>query len=198
MTFPHYDDQSQNRFHKVTEFSNDVYVHGKLYADLVGGLSGDGGSLTVDQLIVDNSATFNGDVRVNAELDADYLTVRHRLNVGVGGTVVTIISKPKSPDDEQFGPRVGIGTTQPDALFQISAGSTSFSVTHDGDVGIGTTQPRVQFESKGVNWLGNKCLTVTVDPCRVGIGSTLPKGKFQINDTALETFFVNSLSLIHI
>ena len=198
MTFPHYDDQSQNRFHKVTEFSNDVYVHGKLYADLVGGLSGDGGSLTVDQLIVDNSATFNGDVRVNAELDADYLTVRHRLNVGVGGTVVTIISKPKSPDDEQFGPRVGIGTTQPDALFQISAGSTSFSVTHDGDVGIGTTQPRVQFESKGVNWLGNKCLTVTVDPCRVGIGSTLPKGKFQINDTALETFFVNSTGIVGI
>ena len=198
MTFPQYDDQSQNRFHKVTEFSNDVYVHGKLYADLVGGLSGDGGSLTVDQLIVDNSATFNGDVRVNAELDADYLTVRHRLNVGVGGTVVTIISKPKSPDDEQFGPRVGIGTTQPDALFQISAGSTSFSVTHDGDVGIGTTQPRVQFESKGVNWLGNKCLTVTVDPCRVGIGSTLPKGKFQINDTALETFFVNSSGVVGI
>ena len=198
MTFPQYDDQSQNRFHKVTEFSNDVYVHGKLYADLVGGLSGDGGSLTVDQLIVDNSATFNGDVRVNAELDADYLTVRHRLNVGVGGTVVTIISKPKSPDDEQFGPRVGIGTTQPDALFQISAGSTSFSVTHDGDVGIGTTQPRVQFESKGVNWLGNKCLTVTVDPCRVGIGSTLPKGKFQINDTALETFFVNSSGIVGI
>jgi len=198
MTFPQYDDQSQNRFHKVTEFSNDVYVHGKLYADLVGGLSGDGGALSVDDLIVNNNATFNGDVRVNAEIDTDYLTVRHRLNVGVGGTVVTIISKPKSPDDEQFGPRVGIGTTQPDALFQISAGSTSFSVTHDGDVGIGTTQPRVQFESKGVNWLGNKCLTVTVDPCRVGIGSTLPKGKFQINDTALETFFVNSSGIVGI
>ena len=78
MTFPQYDDQSQNRFHKVTEFSNDVYVHGKLYADLVGGLSGDGGSLTVDQLIVDNSATFNCDVKVNARLDADYLKVIHK------------------------------------------------------------------------------------------------------------------------
>ena len=198
MTFPQYDDQSQNRFHKVTEFSNDVYVHGKLYADLVGGLTGDGGALEIDSLIVNNNSTFNGDVRVNAELDADYLTVRHRLNVGVGGTVVTIISKPKNADDGQFGPRVGIGTTQPDALFQISAGSTSFSVTHDGDVGIGSTQPRVQFESKGVNWLGNKCLTVTVDPCRVGIGSTLPKGKFQINDTALETFFVNSSGIVGI
>ena len=198
MTFPQYDDQSQNRFHKVTEFSNDVYVHGKLYADLVGGLTGDGGALEIDSLIVNNNSTFNGDVRVNAELDADYLTVRHRLNVGVGGTVVTIISKPKNADDGQFGPRVGIGTTQPDALFQISAGSTSFSVTHDGDVGIGTTQPRVQFESRGLSWLGNKCLTVTVDPCRVGIGTTLPVGKFQINDTPLETFFVNSSGVVGI
>ncbi len=198
MTFPHYDDQSQNRFHKVTEFSNDVYVHGKLYADLVGGLSGDGGSLTVDQLIVDNSATFNGDVRVNAELDADYLTVRHRLNVGVGGTVVTIISKPKSPDDEQFGPRVGIGSTQPDALLQVGEKLTSFVVTEDGSVGIGTTQPRVQFESKGLSWLGNKCLTVTVDPCRVGIGSTLPQTKFQVNDTEDTTFVVTNAGSVGI
>ena len=43
----------------VAEFYNDVHVYGKLYADLVGGLSGDGGSLTVDQLIVDNNATIN-------------------------------------------------------------------------------------------------------------------------------------------
>ena len=47
MTLRSYDDHTpgQNRNQKVTEFSNDVYVYGKLYADLVGGLSGDGGSL---------------------------------------------------------------------------------------------------------------------------------------------------------
>ena len=100
MTLQSYDDHTpgQNRNQKVTEFSNDVYVYGKLYADLVGGLSGDGGSLEVDQLIVNNNSTFNGDIRVNAEIDTDYLTVRHRLNVGVGGTVLTVISKPKSAD----------------------------------------------------------------------------------------------------
>ena len=192
MTFPQYDDQSQNRFHKVTEFSNDVYVHGKLYADLVGGLSGDGGSLTVDQLIVENNATFNGDVRVNAEIDTDYLTVRHRLNVGLGGTVLTVISKPKSADDDQFGPRVGIGSTQPDALLQVGEKLNSFVVVEDGSVGIGSTQPRVQFESRGLSWLGNKCLAVTVDPCRVGIGSTLPQTKLQVNDTEDTTFVITN------
>ena len=55
MTLQSYDDHGpgQNRNQKVTEFSNDVYVYGKLYADLVGGLTGDGGALEVDQLIVD-------------------------------------------------------------------------------------------------------------------------------------------------
>ena len=66
MTFPQYDDQSQNRFHKVTEFSNDVYVHGKLYADLVGGLSGDGGALSVDDLIA-AIITPDKDIIPNAE-----------------------------------------------------------------------------------------------------------------------------------
>ena len=47
MTLQHYDNHSQNRNQNVTEFSNDVYVYGKLYADLVGGLTGDGGALEV-------------------------------------------------------------------------------------------------------------------------------------------------------
>ena len=200
MTLRSYDDHTpgQNRNQKVTEFSNDVYVYGKLYADLVGGLSGDGGSLEVDQLIVNNNSTFNGDIRVNAEIDTDYLTVRHRLNVGIAGTVLTAISQPKNADDGQVGPRVGIGSTQPDALFQVGEKLTSFVVTEDGKVGIGSTQPRVTFESRGLSWLGNKCLTVTVDPCRVGIGSTLPVTKFQVNDTKETSFVVTGIGTVGI
>ena len=200
MTLRSYDDHTpgQNRNQKVTEFSNDVYVYGKLYADLVGGLTGDGGALEVDQLIVNNNSTFNGDIRVNAEIDTDYLTVRHRLNVGIAGTVLTAISQPKNADDGQVGPRVGIGSTQPDALFQVGEKLTSFVVTEDGKVGIGSTQPRVTFESRGLSWLGNKCLTVTVDPCRVGIGSTLPVTKFQVNDTKETSFVVTGIGTVGI
>ena len=54
--FPHapqYNDDSTdtNTIGNVTEFNNDVYVYGKLYADLVGGLTGDGGALEIDSLI---------------------------------------------------------------------------------------------------------------------------------------------------
>ncbi len=198
MTLQHYDNHSQNRNQNVTEFSNDVYVYGKLYADLVGGLTGDGGALEVDQLIVNNNSTFNGDIRVNAELDADYLTVRHRLNVGVAGTVLTAISQPKNTDDGQVGSRVGIGSTQPDGLFQVGEKLKSFIVTEDGDVGIGTTTPRVNFESRSLTWLGDKCLTVTVDPCRVGIGSTLPVTKLQVNDTKETSFVVTGIGTVGI
>ena len=198
MTSQNYDDHSQNRNQNVTEFSNDVYVYGKLYADLVGGLTGDGGALEVDQLIVNNNSTFNGDIRVNAELDADYLTVRHRLNVGVAGTVLTAISQPKNADDGQVGSRVGIGSTQPDGLFQVGEKLKSFIVTEDGDVGIGTTTPRVNFESRALTWLGNKCLAVTVDPCRVGIGSTLPVTKLQVNDTKETSFVVTGIGTVGI
>ena len=198
MTSQNYDNHSQNRNQNVTEFSNDVYVYGKLYADLVGGLTGDGGALEVDQLIVNNNSTFNGDIRVNAELDADYLTVRHRLNVGVAGTVLTAISQPKNADDGQVGSRVGIGSTQPDGLFQVGEKLKSFIVTEDGDVGIGTTTPRVNFESRALTWLGNKCLAVTVDPCRVGIGSTLPVTKLQVNDTKETSFVVTGIGTVGI
>ena len=200
MTLQSYDDHApgQNRNQKVTEFSNDVYVYGKLYADLVGGLTGDGGALEVDQLIVNNNSTFNGDIRVNAEIDTDYLTVRHRLNVGIAGTVLTAISQPKNADDGQVGSRVGIGSTQPDGLFQVGEKLKSFIVTEDGDVGIGTTTPRVNFESRALTWLGNKCLTVTVDPCRVGIGSTLPVTKLQVNDTKETSFVVTGIGTVGI
>ena len=34
---PDYDSEDINYVHKKTEFTNDVYVYGKLYANLVGG-----------------------------------------------------------------------------------------------------------------------------------------------------------------
>ena len=31
---PNYEDNNNNQFSEVTEFTNDVYVYGKLYADI--------------------------------------------------------------------------------------------------------------------------------------------------------------------
>ena len=200
---PEYENDQVNAISGVTEFTNDVYVYGKLYADVFGSTTGagnldlSGSDLSIKNLLVSGVSTFFGPV------DMDYLTVYQRFNVGAGGTVFTAIS---TSTDNTTGNRVGIGTTQPVVFFQVGVADTSFVVTNDGlvgigttqpdgkfqvgdnyftitdngSVGIGTTQPAVNFESIGTNWLGNKCLAVTVDPCRVGIGTTLPDAKFQV------------------
>ena len=201
---PEYENDQVNAISGVTEFTNDVYVYGKLYADVFGSTTGDnsnidlsGSDLSLNNLFVSGVSTFYGPVNM------DYLTVYQRFNVGASGTVFTAIS---TSTDYTTGNRVGIGTTQPVTFFQVGVADTSFVVTNDGlvgigttqpdakfqvgdnyftitdngSVGIGTTQPAVDFESKGTNWLGNKCLTVRVDPCRVGIGTTLPDAKFQV------------------
>ena len=60
-------------------------------------------------------------------VDVDYLTVYQRHNVGAAGTVFVAISS-TSDSDGQVGGRVGIGSTQPDARFQVGIGETSFIV----------------------------------------------------------------------
>ena len=163
------------RIGNVSEFYNDVYVYGTLYADLFGNADfGDGLNINVQNLNVSGIATFNNDVFINAELYTDYLTVKHRFNVGSAGTVFVAISSQKDADDGQTAGRVGIGTTQPDARFQVGAANTSFVVTEEGLVGIGTTIPGSKFQ------VGVECVHVLTDPCRVGIGTTLPADLLQI------------------
>ena len=160
----------------VAEFYNDVHVYGKLYADLVGGLSGDGTQgLTVESLTVNNNAFFKSDVSIEGLLDADYLTVFQRLDVGAGGTVFTAISTTDGRNGEgQIGGRVGIGSTRPDALLQVGEQLKSLIVTAGGNVGLGSTTPGARFQ------VGSECLIVNTDPCSVGIGTTLPAQKFQV------------------
>ena len=165
----------------VAEFYNDVHVYGKLYADLVGGLSGDGTQgLTVESLTVNNNALFKSDVSIEGLLDTDYLTVFQRLDVGAGGTVFTAISTTDGRNGEgQIGGRVGIGSTRPDALLQVGEQLKSLIVTADGNVGLGSTTPGARFQ------VGTECLIVNTDPCSVGIGTTLPQQKFQVKTGTL-------------
>jgi len=103
----------------------------------------------------------------------DYLTVFHRHNVGTSGTVFVAISS-TNDDEGQVGGRVGIGSTQPDGLFQV--GNNIFIVTDVSTVGIATTQPAQRFQV-GV---GTQSLVVT-GVGTLGVGTASP-GDFGINN----------------
>ena len=190
-----YNSLDNNTIGNVTEFNNDVYVYGTLHADLFGNTSIEQGvNLDVNNLFVTGIATFNQDVFITngGEGYFDYLTVNHRFNVGSAGTVFVAISSQKGLDDGQTIGRVGIGTTQPDARFQVGEigenTNTSFVVTEEGSVGIGTTQPTEKFQ------VGYECLTVSVNPCRVGIGTTMPEGRLQVGVREKSVVFTSPAS----
>ena len=128
----------------------DVYIYGTLYYE---GL-GDFENLEVGTLYVrENSyfggiATFMDDIDLRGELNAEYLTVVQRLNVGVGGSILHASVR---YDDPSSG-RVGVGNSTPLEGMRLQVGgpntmgtgeaeSTAFVVTGLGTVGIGTTRP---------------------------------------------------------
>ena len=172
---PNYERDDVNQFSQVSEFTNDVYVYGTLYADIEGSdINFDElvefNEIFVNDLTVGNNLQVSGfSTFVNA-VDMDYLTVYQRHNVGAGGTVFVAIST-TSESDGQVGGRVGIGSTQPDNKFQVGVGDSSFNITNDGFVGLGVTQP-VDMLHVGVGTLP----FVVSGVGSVGIGTTRVAG----------------------
>ena len=170
---PEYGEEA-NQFSQVTEFTNDVYVYGKLYADInASDVFGDE-TVELSDLIVKNDLFVSGGSTFIQAVDMEYLTVFHRHNVGAAGTVFVAISS-TSDADGQVGGRVGIGTTQPAGQFQV--GDECFIVTEDPcAVGIGNTQPNQKFHINK----DNRSLVVT-GVGTLGVGLTNP-GSFGINN----------------
>ena len=171
---PGYDDEA-NQFSNVTEFTNDVYIYGKLYANIeVGDID-----FSSAANVIFNSVTIQDDLFVTgfstfiAPVDMNYLTVFHRHNVGASGTVFVAISSTNDAEG-QVGGRVGIGSTQPDGVFQV--GNNSFIVTDVNTVGIATTQPAQRFQVG----IGTSSLVVT-GVGTLGVGTASP-GDFGINN----------------
>ena len=169
---PGYDEEA-NQFSNVTEFTNDVYVYGRLFANIDPGDvftedTVDFVNVNIEQLFVSGGGTFGG------KNVFDCLTAKNKFDVGVGGTVFTAISETDSCDSDSIEGRVGIGSTQPDGLFQV--GNNIFIVTDVSTVGIATTQPAQRFQV-GV---GTQTLVVT-GVGTLGVGTANP-GDFGINN----------------
>ena len=171
---PGYDDET-NQFSNVTEFTNDVYVYGKLYANIeVGDIDfSSSASVTFNSVTIQDDLFVSGFSTFIAPVDMDYLTVFHRHNVGASGTVFVAISSTNDAEG-QIGGRVGIGSTQPEDLFQV--GDNTFIVTDVNTVGIATVRPAQRFQiNSGANSL------VVTGVGTLGVGTASP-GDFGINN----------------
>ena len=171
---PGYDDET-NQFSNVTEFTNDVYVYGKLYANIeVGDIDfSSSASVTFNSVTIQDDLFVSGFSTFIAPVDMDYLTVFHRHNVGASGTVFVAISSTNDAEG-QIGGRVGIGSTQPEDLFKV--GDNTFIVTDVNTVGIATVRPAQRFQiNSGANSL------VVTGVGTLGVGTASP-GDFGINN----------------
>jgi len=119
-------------FNEDAKFFKDVYIYGNLYGDFIGKSNG----IFEGDISVAGNATFKSDVDI-----VGILTVRKRLEVGVGGTILTTSSG-----------SIGIGTTNPlqNLKLQINdVGTSVVVVTGIGSVGIGSTNPEQKLDVSG-------------------------------------------------
>jgi hypothetical protein len=145
----------QSYFNEDAKFFKDVYIYGTLYYEFE------------DKGVVEifNNANFKGDVNIDGNLDVGILTVRKRLDVGIGGTVLRAIADLEGLPFTSG--KVGIGTTSPKYSLDV-VGTTIISEK----VGIGSTSPRQTLDVIGTAIVSQK----------VGIGgTTLPQQVLEVN-----------------
>ena len=186
---PNYEREDVNQFSQISEFTNDVYVYGTLYADIFAKDIDFGDEVEFFDLKVKNNFSVGGISTFYGPVNMDYLTVYQQLNVGAIGTVFVAISS-TSEENGLVSGTVGIGTTQPNNKFQVGVDNISFNITESGAVGIGTTQPIGKFQ------IAHDCIVVT-DDCDVGIGTTQPVDKVQIN-AGDDSFVVTGIGTVGI
>ena len=98
-------------------------------------------------------ATFKKDVRIEGLLDLDFLLVRTRLDVGIGGTALNIDTRTE---------KIGIFTATPIQKFQFnSEDDNTIVITDEGRVGIGKTNP--EFGIVGLNTAAQGELKLDID-----------------------------------
>jgi hypothetical protein len=145
----------QSYFNEDAKFFKDVYIYGTLYYEFE------------DKGVVEifNNANFKGDVNIDGNLDVGILTVRKRLDVGIGGTVLRAIADLEGLPFTSG--KVGIANTFPKQTLDV-IGTAIISEK----VGIGNTSPRQTLDVIGTAIVSQK----------VGIGgTTLPQQVLEVN-----------------
>jgi len=126
----------ENWFNEDVRFYDDVYFFKDitfLNLNVSGNLTVDGNSLFKGPTTFEEDALFKKDVTILGELEISFLTVKTRLDVGVGGTTLNVDTRTDN---------VGVKTTIPLQRVQInSEEQNTVVITEEGRVGIGKTLP---------------------------------------------------------
>lgn len=145
----------QSYFNEDAKFFKDVYIYGTLYYEFE----------DKDTVEIFKNANFKGDVNIDGNLDVGILTVRKRLDVGIGGTVLRAIADLEGLPFTSG--KVGIGSTSPKQTLDV----TGIAIISQ-KVGIGSTSPRQTLDVIGTTIISQK----------VGIGgTTIPEQVLDVN-----------------
>lgn len=150
----------QSYFNEDAKFFKDVYIYGTLYYDL-----SENSITKINNISVGGTSYFKGDVIIDGNLDVGILTVRKRLDVGIGGTVLRAIADLEGLPFTSG--KVGIANTFPKQTLDV-IGTAIISEK----VGIGSTSPRQTLDVIGTTIVSQK----------VGIGgTTLPQQVLDVS-----------------
>jgi microcystin-dependent protein len=157
-------------FNEDAQFFKDVYIYSKLYCGDFTGSNAKLNNLNVEgTLNVYGKSNFYNDVYIIESASVGILTVRNRLDVGIGGTILTTSTG-----------NIGISVTLPRQTLDV-LGTAIVS----NKIGIGNTNPKKELDVTGIALVSN----------RVGIGSTEPEQRLDISGSVkIDEFIYDSVN----
>ena len=162
---------SPSFFNEDAKFFKDVYIYGRLNYDFASFTD----SLKFNNIEVLGTANFKGDVNFEENITVGILTVRKKLDVGIGGTILTTSTG-----------NIGLGISNPRQRLDV-IGNEIVS----GNIGIGSIFPEQKLDVAGSVKIDSQIYDSLNDPGI--IGSFLTKDAQGIKWTFFEPGFTEGI-----
>ena len=149
-------------FNEDAKFFKDVYIYGKLYYEFESN-----GLEFFDDIEVRGRAYFKSDVYIDGNLSAGIITARNKLDVGVGGTVLTANTETKKVGINSATPiqnldvigstfvseKVGIGSNNPEQKLDVIGSIKIDEFIYDSANSPGINGYYLNMDADGVRWI---------------------------------------------